>query len=86
MSARTMARCSKGHFLPGGSVPYTLDPDCWDDTCRCTARPRLPRQRPSEPAVAPHSPSRDSSDTEPASKPADGRSCPSQTRPNEENR
>lgn len=31
-------RCSRGHFLPCESAPYTREPDTWDETFRCTKR------------------------------------------------
>lgn len=39
MNAATRARCDRGHFLPAGEEPYTLDPEGWDDTCHCKPRP-----------------------------------------------
>lgn len=35
MSTVQQARCDRGHYLPKGEIPYSLEPDCWDDTCRC---------------------------------------------------
>ena len=36
------ARCSRGHYLASKDVHTTLEPDCWDDTCRCKPQQREP--------------------------------------------
>jgi hypothetical protein len=34
MTMTWRARCHKGHYLPTGDIPYSLEPESWDDTCR----------------------------------------------------
>jgi hypothetical protein len=34
MTMTWRARDDRGHYLPAGEIPYSLEPEVWDDTCR----------------------------------------------------